>query len=376
MGVYRVTTDGGTYDVTTDDGASTPQPQTPSIASQGLGYLAQHPVLSAMQPLAKTITGTSLQDMAQNASQMPIPQARQAPFDSNVQMAGSPIGNAIRTGVPAIAGTLGGVADQLTSPINAALGPLAKGAITGTVHTAEALPAVLNSAKGAQFAQSIRQAFVGVKKAAVDKFGNDLDALAIKNPDKTVSLGDVVKNINENFDDMSTNAKSALRNTPVLRDFLPKADGTVPPAASAEMDNVKLSDIQKIINHMNTKIPGNIKSSDLDLLNTLQDVKAAQLDAFPEMSQIRANYAQVAQPHQNLQNYFKFNKLLGAIKGGFGGDEGQQAIEKLLPPDVLQKIGSYKNAIGLVNGVKKAGIATGIGALGYGGFAEAKHLIK
>ena len=391
MDTYRVTTDGGTYDVTTDDGASSSPVQDKASSDMASISPFEQQMTKAMYnsaPFGKDIVNGLMGKQYGQAIQN-IPQAQ-----GMAQGAGQLVGQGLSS-LPAMAGgaamipgkILGGAlgigaqqAGQASSSGANPLQSLGQGAMAAGEtyagvkalnmlgNTLGALPTALNSAKASQFAQSVRQAFVGVKKAAVDKFGSDIADLAAKNPDKTVSLGDVVKNISDNWTDMSNNAKSAFKSTPILRDFIPQADGTVPPGASAEMENVKLSDIQKIINHLNTHVPGNIKSNDLDLLNTLSDVKAAQLDAFPQMAKVRSDYSQIAQPYKNVQNYFKFNKVLGGIKSGFGGDEGQNAVNQLLPKDVLRRMSSYKSAANLTSGTKaaipEALKLAGVGAVG------------
>lgn len=367
MGVYRVTTDGGTYDVTTDDGGGQPTSISNNPAYQGGANSPAN--IQAQQALAQAQKSNNTLDpqigavgAAYNATWPASRLAMMAMSQGN-----TPVPQATTSG-----GKLLQDAGAVANPLTQAAVGLAGKAIGIVGGTLEQLPAAVNPAKAAQLAQSIRGAFVGVKKAAVDKFGSDIDNLATQNPDKTVSLTNVVDDINKNWQELSNNAKTAFKNTPILKDFVKQEDGAIP----VDADKVSLSDVQKIINHLNTKVPANIKANDLDLLNTLHDVRASQLDAFPEMASVKSDYAKVAQPYKDVQNYFRFNRVLNGIKGDFGGDEGQQAVNKLLPSDVLKNIGNYKNALGVVDVAKKAAIATGVGALGYGGFEGAKHLIK
>lgn len=90
-----------------------------SIATKGIGYTAQHPFLTQFQPLAKTITGESLEEKAKKhvmSEKFTRPPA-DAPFDRNLKninpIASLEVGYAQN-------------ADLLSSPINAFGGTIAK----------------------------------------------------------------------------------------------------------------------------------------------------------------------------------------------------------------------------------------------------------
>ena len=103
----------------------------------------------------------------------------------------------------------------------------------------------------------------------------------------------------------------------------------------------------KLLNHLETKIPQNIKVNNLDVLDAINTVKGAQLGAFPEMAEIRTNYQTFIEPYKNIKSYFKFNRILNAIKNKFGGAEGEAAAESILPKEVVKKIKGYRAAANL-----------------------------
>jgi hypothetical protein len=205
------------------------------------------------------------------------------------------------------------------------------------------LPKVVNPQKGTDFAQTIRKSFVDAHTEKVNAFGNSLDQLAINNPTRSVSLADSVRDIAENWDDFSSSTKSAIKNTPVLNKYL-KLDKTGKMTIIGNPGNIDLKSTQEIINHINTKVPANIKANNLDLIDTINNIKGAQLEAFPEMEQVRADYRKFIEPYKNVKQYFKFNKLLNAIKNRFGGAEGQVEVEKILPKEVIKKMTGYRSA--------------------------------
>ena len=73
-----------------------------------------------------------------------------------------------------------------------------------------------------------------------------------------------------------------FKKNPILKDFIDNPN--------VNSYDVSLEDAQKIINYIGTKVPANIKANHLDILDALNDTRAAQLDAFPEMQGVRAKY--------------------------------------------------------------------------------------
>jgi hypothetical protein len=61
-----------------------------------------------------------------------------------------------------------------------------------------------------KFAKSLQKEFVGIKRAASAKWSDDIAKLAEANPDKTISLRNVVDNIKANVDEMAPEAKNVF----------------------------------------------------------------------------------------------------------------------------------------------------------------------
>lgn len=249
-----------------------------------------------------------------------------------------------------------------TALLQTATMPLAYGLGKGIQYVGKLgtnLPKILSTKKGSAFAEKIREAFISVKQKAVEKFGGQLDKLSKLNPTKTVSLRNEVDDLVNNLSELPNEVKSVFRRTPHLGKMLDD-----PSLAN----DVSLSRVQEIINYIQTKIPATIKSKHIDILDTLSDIKAAQLRAFPEMAKVRAEYAQVAEPFKNVRNYFKFNKILKGIESNFGGAEGKKAVESLLPKSVIKQMGGYKTTINTLKVLRRAlpwiPAALGLGYMG------------
>lgn len=198
------------------------------------------------------------------------------------------------------------------------------------------LKKVTNYQEGSRFASNIREAFIQAHTDKVNEFAGTLEELAAKNPTQKVSLKNIADELRGNIDELSNETKSVLRKTPYLKNIIK--------AKNPSSSEISLKQSQEIINYLNTKVPKNIRANNLDLIDTINNIKGSQLEAFPEMEGARASYKQFIEPYNQVKQYFKFNRLLDAIKNKFGGAEGQAAIEKVLPKEVIKKMGGYRSA--------------------------------
>jgi hypothetical protein len=208
---------------------------------------------------------------------------------------------------------------------------LAKGAMN--------LPKVMNTNKSADFAQKVRGEFVLAHKNQVDKFGAEITKLAKSNPNKLVDISDFVNEI-QTDPGLPRDAMNVFKRTPKLDRILKNNKLT---------NEVNLKDVQEMINYLNTKVPKDIKSTNLDVLDAISTLKGKQLDAFPEMEGIRADYAKFIQPYKNLKTKFKYNQILKAIENKFGGAEGMADMEKILPKALQKEMRNYRAGQKLTN---------------------------
>lgn len=229
--------------------------------------------------------------------------------------------------------------------------------------------------KALSLSQKVRQVAGAAKQAAVDNFGDSVDAQAAANPTKTVSLENVVNDIKTNLSDMPIEAQGVFRKVPILRDMLkdPSAAGYVDPAS------VSLKDTQDIINYINTKIPRSIKSTSLDVLDAQNDIRAAQLDAFPDMAQTRADYGKFAEDYKLIKSSLNPKSTPTAIRTNFSNNPAvKDAASRILAP-VVEDMAKYRKQVGLANLIKRtvgwgaAGAAASIG--GKGASEVVKHII-
>jgi hypothetical protein len=196
------------------------------------------------------------------------------------------------------------------------------------------LPKVVNVNKGTNFAEQIRKAFIEAHTEKVNQFGGEINKLTAKYPNNTVDLSELLSDLQTN-PDISKQTLSVLKKVPKMGSLMenPQLASTVP-----------LRDAQSIVNYLQTKIPREIRIKDFDLLDTINTIKGKQLESFPELAGARGEYRAFIEPYKNVKQFFKFNRLLNAIKNKFGGAEGQAAVEKILPKEVIKKMGGYRSA--------------------------------
>lgn len=225
--------------------------------------------------------------------------------------------------------------------------------------------------KALTISQKVRQVASASKQSAVDQFGADLDKLSKANPNKSVSLQNVIDDIRNN-PDLPYEARTVFNKTPILRDMLknPGAKGYVDPS------NVSLKNTQEIINYINTKIPKSIKANSLDILDAQHDIRAAQLNAFPEMEQARASYGRFAEDYKLIKSALNPKATPAAIRTNFSDNPAvKDAATRVLGP-VMKDMEKYRKQVGTVKLIKRLTGWAAIGAAAGVGGKGASDLIK
>ena len=220
-------------------------------------------------------------------------------------------------------------------------------------------PAKGLATKETRFAEKVRTSVYDAKHDAVEKFGVDIDNLAKANPNKSVSLRNAVDRLKTEWNDLTPEAQRVFSKVPKFKDMLNNPDLA---------NNVTLKDTQDIINYFNTKVPKTIKYQHLDILDTLDDIRTSQLDAFEGMEEVRANYAKVKQNFDIIKNKVKVGQTLNNVAKNWDDPEIKKAADTLLSgKDILKDISNYQRNLkilkftGLATKLAVKGAATGLG---------------
>jgi hypothetical protein len=235
-------------------------------------------------------------------------------------------------------------------------GNVAKATARGAVNTASGVGKAVKTAgtstaeffnfekRALTLGQKVRSVAASAKQAATDKFGVSQEMIQNAGQGKAVSLRGVVDDINANLQEMAPEARNVFRRTPVLKDLLNKPELA---------DNVTLTKTQEILNYINSKVPSSIKYNHLDIMDTLHDIKASQLDAFPEMAGVKADYGKFANDYKLLKSALSPKNTPNAILNNFNNNIAvKDAATRILQP-VLKDMGKLRGQVAVTNFIKR-----------------------
>jgi len=217
--------------------------------------------------------------------------------------------------------------------------PLVAAASYGTGKALQGLGQLKNyfvPKAGAKFTNTIRTNFFKYKQGLMNQWDEAVEALARKYPNKVASFRNVVDGLLNSWDDFSTSTKSKLLKNPTIKKWIQ--------SKGQKGTDLTIKEANKVISDLNTRVkPGKINATDVDYLDTLTDIKAARMDAFPEMKDVSTQYAKGIKPYNDIKNFMKFNRITKLIKGGnWKEPEVQMAIRKILPQKLINQMGGYR----------------------------------
>jgi len=209
-----------------------------------------------------------------------------------------------------------------------------------------------------------RDAFRATKAQKGQQFEATIDSLTKQNPNNLVDLDGAVQQLEI---DITNNPKlaSAVNRTPRLKRLMQMQPGT---------RKISLKEAQDIKNELSSKISasklaGNgVRPDDMDLLNTVDDIRDAQLSAFPdsqfaEYGKARKEYGDMIGDYKIIRGKIREGGLEKNIYNKFGGDiEAENAVRNLLPKENLKEVAAARMANKFL---KNAPMAAGLGGGGY-----------
>lgn len=187
-------------------------PQSQSIATQGLGYVKEHPFKTTFEPIAKTLTGKTIEETVDEKIGM-MPHMIASKFGNN------PIANAYAISAGTIGGTAGQIAESFTAPAS-----IVSAFASKIPAVQQAGKAIANSPIGQKIGSVLNKPLTG-EKALEDKIfnlynktvgGTKIRNLSDTNKIKTERLT-AVKTIQEN----ANNLKFPDENTGAIISRLP-----------------------------------------------------------------------------------------------------------------------------------------------------------
>lgn len=141
-----------------------------SMATQGIGYLKEHPFKANFEPSSKTITGKSLEDYTNQIAQAPgMGQSTTAPYDKNL--------GSVQP-VSLLLNMIGQAGDIATTPATYEAGPILKG--TGQVlgKAGKYIGDIVSKAKASYITDEVAPKAFSVYKNNVEKFTPEIESYA------------------------------------------------------------------------------------------------------------------------------------------------------------------------------------------------------
>lgn len=347
-----------------------------SIKTEGMSYASNHPFKTAFDPLAKTLTGQSVQDRALSATQVQEPSVkRNAQGTFIMPKPGDVFGGKVKN---AAAGMAGSAADIATTP--ASYAPIPGMAVANKIpglnkafnYAIENAPKdlmnigknVVNSGKSVggnisniihpeRLAKEVRGEMFNLRSKLGKELDSNIQTLS-KTSNETIDLSPHfhdLKNVMASEEGVGIRA-DILRTIREIKDpetskLLIKAVKNPDSASNLTLQQSEL--IKRAISNSSTigtkskqgKF-ANWTSGDMELLDLVDNIKLSQAEKFDSLSELRKPYADYMQAYNVVKNKFKPGQLIKNMKSGFGDQEVKQLAEKVMPQDVVKKITGYR----------------------------------
>lgn len=368
----------------------TPPQQTPSIATQGLSYVKEHPYKSFFDPATKSLTGSSALEISQ---QEPVSNRPDQPvqnfvkgFHRDVAAAAGDFfttpANLATMGVAAIPGVkqVGGAALEaignnkigqgigkvLNSPINKIGSKI--GESFGNVRP-KPIQDLANIMQPKKFAEEVRNSTFQLRKDLGTNLDANIRVLSDSNPTERIDLTNEFQQVKDVMNDpelqgLKSDINSTIRkikNPQLTRRIL---DYIKNPDSASDLTLAESEEIKKVISNsspISAKAKqgkfANWTSGDRELLDLVDNIKLRQAEKFDNLSEIRKPYADYMQSYNKLKSKFREGNLLRSMRGKFGDEEIEPLVKNIVHPDIYNKMIGFRRT---GNTVKVLGGATGL----------------
>ena len=269
--------------------------------------------------------------------------------------------------------------------VNAATGAVLNVSIPPAINAVNTLAGdiyrVTQTPLRAQFVDSIRNAFLQSKKLAGETFGTKIDTLAKKFPAKTIDVSGIVGEVQQRS--LTNPAFKSL----VMRGVRNDQESVLMQSILNQPDtaqNLTLHDAQAVkqvfsraLKQKFNQVSPEYTDAHLDALDIWHELRAAQLEAFPEFADIAAGYRKAITNFRTVKPYLTKAALEPNLLNNFGNkSEIMQSVNELLPKETLKEIERFIRAALVVRGTGKLAFYGAVGAAGaLGAGAVAKPII-
>ena len=218
---------------------------------------------------------------------------------------------------------------------------------------------ILGKSARLKYMDKMENAIYEARSQASPKFKAQLDSIANKNPNVSVDLTDVTQNV---FNSSDQSIIRIVEDSPTLQDILTKPG------------NVTLHEAQSALNELTSKLSSgklsgvSRRSSDIPVLDLIDDLKLSMSKSFPEIQSARNMYKGIVNDFRAVRGKLKgdaasknlfadYNPFNPRGKEFMGGERSEEAFKRLVPEN------TFKEAIG----TRRAKSVKDVGTIGAGG---------
>ncbi len=245
------------------------------------------------------------------------------------------------------------------------------------------------TSKIVDFDTKVRGELFQARVKAGNAFEESVKNVEKVNPDQVVNLRPALDGLGIEIDEggklvgnnpkILADIKSVFRKSgnKVLQKLV--SDGKqIDPLTNEQIDlaaNLSLRDSQEIIKSIK-KIPSlaqklnqgkfaQYSDTDIPVLQFIEDVRDAQLSAFPEFESTLSAYRETMHKFRALKPYFKESNLISNIKSNFQGKPViQRFVNDLLPKSTVKEIDSVRKVSDAIHAAKVIGKTAAVAAVG------------
>jgi len=362
MSVYKVTTTGGVYKITTKDApAAQPSEPTPSL---DMGKIAQ----KAMNPGAVGILGGNpivagaygaVNEMANQVQDAAYNKFFKGLNENSKDTRTKPITEFLFRSVVDprnLAIPAGGSSEKTAGLVKSGLKNVAKAPTTGLEAALGKFGLVRKGLQNSE-GDGAEQLFNNIKEAGLKRWtqegqelGKAIDNISAKNVDNPTDLTEVFNELNKDLTEFPQ-LRSVVNRIPELKQALYEiGEGNLNAGKmTLKQSNELLKSITSKISQ--AKLGGSDRRyDDLPIFETIANIRKAQADSLPDellgqFTGAKQKYGAFAEDYKFLKNKLNRNNLFETARTGFGKNPlVKNAAKRLLPEDILKELESVKVA--------------------------------
>jgi hypothetical protein len=228
-----------------------------------------------------------------------------------------------------------------------------------------------------EFDSKVRGELFGARVKAGQAFDDSLKSVQNAAPDQSVDLNSAFKGLGLELDEAGQITGQNPKLLADLKSILGKAKNKTLERvlSTGDASNLTLEQTQDIVSSIK-KIPGfaqklsqgkfaNWTDTDSNIIQFIEDVRDAQLSAFPEFEKTLSAYRETMHKFRAIKPYFKESNLINNIKSNFKDKPVIQSFVKdLIPKNVVKEMDSVRKVINFGKAAKSVAKTAAVSAAG------------